>query len=72
MKTNLASNPGFNEKIREMNSNGKTCNVIGPLLLNWIYLIPAWINNHMPNKLWDGIIYPFPNFNGYTVKFESG
>ena len=30
-------------------------------------LIPAWISNHMPNKVWDKITYPFPNFNGCTV-----
>ena len=22
----------------------------------------------MPNKVWDEITYPFPNFNGYTVE----
>ena len=30
--------------------------------------IPAWISNHMPSKLWDGIIHLFPNFNGCTVE----
>ena len=25
-------------------------------------LIPAWISNHMPSKVWDEINYPFPNF----------
>ena len=24
------------------------------------------MSNHMPNKMWDEINYPFPNFNGYT------
>ena len=28
----------------------------------------VWICNHMPNKVWDEIIYPFPNFNGCTVE----
>ena len=23
----------------------------------------AWISNHMPDKVWDEITYPFPNFN---------
>ena len=27
------------------------------------YLIPSWIINHMPSKLWDEITHPFPNFN---------
>ena len=31
-------------------------------------LIPAWINNHMPNKVWDEITYPFLNFNDCTVE----
>ena len=37
----------------------------GPLLLT---LIPAWIINHMPSKVWDEITYPFLNFNGATVE----
>ena len=31
-------------------------------------LIPAWISNHVPNKVWDEITYPFPNINGATVE----
>ena len=31
-------------------------------------LIPAWIRNHMPGKVWDEITYPFLNFNGATVE----
>ena len=31
-------------------------------------LIPAWISNHMPSKVWDEITYPFLNFNGVTVE----
>ena len=30
-------------------------------------LIPAWIYNHLPGKVCDGITYPFLNFNGCTV-----
>ena len=26
-------------------------------------LIPAWIRNYMPGKVWDKITYPLPNFN---------
>ena len=29
-------------------------------------LIPAWLSNHMTCKVWDEIIYPFPNFKGVT------
>ena len=32
--------------------------------LNWI---PAQINNYMPNKMWNEIIYRSPNVNGCTV-----
>ena len=31
-------------------------------------LIPAWVSNHMFNKMWDKITYPFPNFNDCTVE----
>ena len=31
-------------------------------------LIPAWISNYMPGKVWDEITYPFLNFNGCTVE----
>ena len=31
-------------------------------------LIPTWIGNHMSDIIWDGITYPFPNFNGCSVE----
>ena len=40
----------------------------GPLYLHGLTLIPAWISNHIPSKVWDEIPYPFLNFNGYTVE----
>ena len=37
--------------------------------LSIIYeIVPAWISNHTPSKVWDGITYPFLNFNGCTVE----
>ena len=36
----------------------------GPFYLHGLSLIPVWISNHMPCKVWDEITYPFPNFNG--------
>ena len=33
-----------------------------------ITVITAWISNHMSNKVWREITYPFPNFNGATVE----
>ena len=32
------------------------------------HLMPAWIINHMPSKVWHEITYPFPKRNGFTVK----
>ena len=31
-------------------------------------MIPAWARNHMSNKVWEEITYPFPNFNGATFE----
>ena len=31
--------------------------------------IRAGLSNHMPSKVWDEIIYPFPNFNGAVDEF---
>ena len=31
-------------------------------------LIPAWISNHIPSKMWDEITYPFPNITGPTIE----
>ena len=43
-------------------------NIIPLFYLNVLTLIPAWISNHTPSKVWDGIIYPFLNFNRATVE----
>ena len=39
----------------------------GPLDKYGSTLILAWIINHMPNKVWYEITFPFQNFNGATV-----
>ena len=44
-------------------------NTRGPFYHHGLTLIPAWINNHMPWKVWAEITYPFPNCNGCTVEF---
>ena len=41
---------------------------LGPFYYYGLTLIPAWISNHMPGKVWDEITYPFLNFNGCTVE----
>ena len=30
-------------------------------------LIPVWISNHLPSKVWDNITHPLPNFNSCTM-----
>ena len=35
----------------------------GPLTPLQNILIPVWISNHTPSKVWDEITYPLPNFN---------
>ena len=40
----------------------------GPPLLTWINFNPSRISDHMPSKVWDEITYPFPNFNGCTIR----
>ena len=33
-----------------------------------LILIPAYISNHMPSKVWDEITYPFLNFKSHTIE----
>ena len=44
------------------------CTTSGPFYQHGLTLIPSWISNHTPSKLWDEITYPFLNFNGCTVE----
>ena len=39
-----------------------------PLIPRGLTLVPAWISNLIPIKVWNGITYTFSNFNGYTVE----
>ena len=43
--------------------------ITGPLYQRGLTLIPACINDHMPNNFCDEIAYPLPNFNGWTLIF---
>ena len=43
-------------------------NTRGAFYHHGLTLIPAWISNHMPRKVWAEITYPFANFNGCTVE----
>ena len=40
----------------------------GPFYKHRLTLIPAWISNHTPSKMWDEITYPFPNFNSAAIE----
>ena len=57
-----------NRQIKGTGEVGLVTSTPGALLQSSLTLIPAWMNNHMPSKMWDEIIYPFPNFNGHTVE----
>ena len=42
--------------------------ISSPFYQHGLTLVPAWISYHMHSKVWDGITYPFLNFNGCTVE----
>ena len=45
------------------------CAGLNPLHADFgLTLIPAWISNNMPSKVWDEITYLFPNFNSLAGK----
>ena len=46
--------------------NGPVHNHQGPLLLNGLTSIPAWISNFINYKVWDEINLCIPNFKGAT------
>ena len=39
-----------------------------PFYQHGLTIIPSWINNRMPSKVWDQITYPLRNVNGCTVE----
>ena len=41
---------------------------MGPFYQHGLILIPAWISNQKPSKVWEEITYPFLTFNGCTVE----
>ena len=43
-------------------------NTGSPFYLHGLTLIPTWKSNLMHSNAWDGITYPFQNFNGATVE----
>ena len=59
-KTVLRQGPGQNHG----RCGAEWCGLQGPLYKDGLTLIPAWMNNHMPSKVWGEITYLFLNFNG--------
>ena len=49
----------------------KSCRPGGPFYYYGSPLIPPWISNHMPSKVWDKITYPFPGVL-QLLTFENG
>ena len=45
-----------------------TFNLRGHFYLHGLNYIPAWISNHMPSKVWEQIIYSFPNFSVSNIE----
>ena len=56
----------YQQYVRE---NQKT--ISSPFYWHGITLIPAWISNHMSNKVWYEITYPFLNFNCISYEWIS-
>ena len=47
----------------------RKCNASsGPFHQHGLTFIAAWISNYIHYNGWDGITYPFLNFNGATVE----
>ena len=44
---------------------------VAPFTNIGLTLIPAWISNYMPDKVWDEIIYPFLIFNGFSLGMDK-
>ena len=42
--------------------------IAGPCYWHGLTSISAWISNHTHSKVRNEIIYPFPNFNSFTVE----
>ena len=45
-----------------------TFTIFSPFYSHGITLIPAWISNQMPSKVWGEITDPIPTFNSATVE----
>ena len=44
------------------------CVTWDPFCCHGLLLIAAWVNDYMLSKVRDELTYPFPNYNGATVK----
>ena len=44
---------------------------VGPFYKHDLTLILSWISYYTHYKMWDEIIYAFPNFDGQSLKFGN-
>ena len=68
------NSPGTGEFPAQMASNAENVSIwwrhhanSRPFYYHDPTIIPVWLSNHTPSKVWDEIIYSFPNFNGRTT-----
>ena len=52
--------------------HNSTFSTMYPIYWHSLTSIPPWIINHLHNKVWDEITFPFPNFNDCTVEVWKG
>ena len=43
----------------------------GPIFKQGLTLIPAWVNDNIASEVWAEIIYPFPNFNCWSLAMDA-
>ena len=54
--------------IKSPNISPVQCVLADLLVTAVLSLIPTWIDNHIPNEVWDEITYPFPDSNDCAVE----
>ena len=53
---------------KDIDVNSKVIAIRGPLCLNGLTSIPAWISHYTHYNAWDKITYPFPSFNCAAIE----
>ena len=65
LNSNNSDNGIFSETyiIQLLNHRSKFIPFFQAVKYNGLISTPPWKSNHIPSKVWDGLTYPFPNFN---------